>query len=131
MNKGILNQSDGKPQKCAYCGKREAVSGSLYCGEECEKSHASALRRMKKNLKWFWLGIIVSIVFLLASSFSLLPLLGKNGTSLGLWVLAVTMFLFPYCTPETYKLYGYVRTTKIGRCLGVIVGVIGVVLCFL
>ncbi|MDF2822571.1 MAG: hypothetical protein K0R15_3019 [Clostridiales bacterium] len=43
-------------------------------------------------------------------------------------ILGITIILFPFCTPEAYKKYWYIITTKIGRMLGLITEAFGIVI---
>ena len=54
---------------------------------------------------------------------------GGEGTPLsggiGMSLLGITLLLFPYCTPETYAMFGYVRTTRLGRGMGILIILFG------
>ena len=45
-------------------------------------------------------------------------------------LLGLTVVLFPYCTPETYAMFGYVKTNRLGRVIGVLVAIFGLWMLF-
>ena len=121
---------------CGYCGKPLEGAGypeirekeTCYCSPECRKKHEAALVKIRKNLKWFAAGIAASVLLVLHSAFAGAAA-GGEGTPLsggiGMSLLGLTLLLFPYCTPETYALLGYVRTTRLGRGMGALVILFG------
>lgn len=45
--------------------------------------------------------------------------------------LGMTLILFPFCTPETYQKFGYLKSTQIGRFLGFLVELYALFILFL
>ena len=121
---------------CGYCGKPLEGAGcpgikekeTCYCSPECRKKHEAALVKIRKNLKWFAAGIAASVLLVLHSAFAGAAV-GREETPLsggiGMSLLGITLLLFPYCTPETYAMFGYVRTTRLGRGMGILVILFG------
>lgn len=117
---------------CSYCGKKlegkpEYVSEQVneaeaYCSAECRKKHKEALQKVRKNMKWFAAGIVCSVLLVLGSAFMEASenSMGHYMTGTGMFLLGLTLVLFPYCTPETYAMFGYVKTNRIGRALGIL-----------
>ena len=72
--------------------------------------------------------IAASVLLVLHSAFAGAAA-GGEGTPLsggiGMSLLGITLLLFPYCTPETYAMFGYVRTTRLGRGMGILVILFG------
>lgn len=138
----IYGKQEGIMKKrriCSYCGRRiegmEAeYRGSrkdnqeeLYCSPECRKRHEAALGNIRRNLKWFAAGITLSVLLILCSAFAGTS---ENGTGSllggsGMLLLGFTLLLFPYCTPETYAMLGYVNTTRLGRGMGILIMLFG------
>ena len=121
---------------CGYCGKLLEGAGypgikekeTCYCSPECRKKHEAALVKIRKNLKWFAAGIAASVLLVLHSAFAGAAA-GGEGTPLsggiGMSLLGITLLLFPYCTPETYAMFGYVRRPWLGRGMGILVILFG------
>ena len=121
---------------CGYCGKPLEGAGypgikekeTCYCSPECRKKHEAALVKIRKNLKWFAAGIAASILLVLHSAFAGAAAGGEEtplSGGIGMSLLGITLLLFPYCTPETYAMFGYVRTTRLGRGMGILVILFG------
>ena len=122
--------------KCSYCGKQaefyfDENYTEAYCSQKCQDLHSIALVKMKKNLKWFGICISISVMLLLLGAFLDLPFDKKYILGNGMALLGITIILFPFCTPETYEKYGYVKTTKIGRLLGGLTVLLGIVFFFI
>ena len=127
---------------CSYCGKKlegKSCYGSgdgkeeeLYCSSECRDKHRTALESVRKNMKWFAAGIIVSVLLVLSSAFlgAREKQSGKLTAGCGMLLLGLTVVLFPYCTPETYAMFGYVKTNRLGRVIGVLVAIFGLWMLF-
>ena len=121
---------------CGYCGKLLEGAGypgikekeTCYCSPECRKKHEVALVKISKNLKWFAAGIAASVLLVLHSAFAGAAAGGEEtplSGGIGMSLLGITLLLFPYCTPETYAMFGYVRTTRLGRGMGILVILFG------
>lgn len=128
----IINQH----VKCSYCGKEaryflDQTKTQAYCSQTCQLAHTEALNKIQKQLKWFYLGIILSILLLLTSALSLLPFQKNITTGCGMLCLGMTLILFPFCTPETYQKFGYLKSTQIGRFLGFLVELYALFILFL
>ena len=83
-------------------------------------------------MKWFAAGIIVSVLLVLSSAFlgAGEKESGKLTAGCGMLLLGLTVVLFPYCTPETYAMFGYVKTNRLGRVIGVLVAIFGLWMLF-
>lgn len=119
--------------KCSYCGKQaqfysDDTFSKAYCSKKCEKSHSIALDKIKKNMKWFYIGIVISVLLLLSGAVWNFPIDKKYITGGGMALLGITLILFPFCTPEAYEKYGYIKTTKIGRGLGLLAELLGILI---
>ena len=121
---------------CSYCGKPLEGAGcpgikekeACYCSPECRKKHEAALVKIRKNLKWFAAGIAASVLLVLHSAFAGAAAGGEEtplSGGIGMSLLGLTLLLFPYCTPETYAMFGYVRTTRLGRGMGILIILFG------
>ena len=120
--------------KCSYCGKKSACFRStddetIYCDMYCKNIHEKALLKVRKNMKWFAIGIILSLTLILSSAFQTAVQANYLGGG-GMLIAGITLTLFPFCTPEAYEMYGYKKTTLIGRSLGMITEMIGLALIF-
>ena len=127
---------------CSYCGKKlegkfcygcgDGKTKEIYCSVECLEKPRMALEKVRKNMKWFAAGIAVSVLLMLSSAF--LSAGGKESGKLtagcGMLLLGLTVVLFPYCTPETYAMFGYVKTNRLGRVIGVLVAIFGLWMLF-
>ena len=123
----------GSDVNCSYCGRQVKfyVDGdreNAYCSEECRQLHQKALRKIKKSLKWFFSGICASVLLLVAGAFFKTPSVSQYLAGSGMALLGITLILFPFCTPETYRKFGYVKSAGLGRLLGVLTAVFGVVI---
>lgn len=115
---------------CSFCGKpakfyHDKFLSEKYCSPKCQQLHEIALQKIKKNMKWFILGIVISSAMLLLCAFLSTPFDKKYLAGGGILLLGVTLILFPFCTPESYKRYGYEKTTKIGRFIGFLTELFG------
>ena len=59
--------------KCSYCGKQaqfysDDTFSKAYCSKKCEKLHSIALDKIKRNMKWFYIGIAISVLLLLSGA---------------------------------------------------------------
>lgn len=118
-------------EKCSFCGKTAKFYGDktlaeAYCSPRCQQLQTIALNKIRKNMKWFVLGIVTSIALLLFAAFFNKSLNKKYLAGGGMLILGIILILFPFCTPEAYKKYGYIKTTKIGRMLGLLTETIGI-----
>lgn len=119
--------------KCSYCGKpaqfyADDTFTKAYCSQKCEKCHSIALDNINKNLKWFYIGIIISVVCLLLGAVWNFSIDKKYIVGSGMMCLGITIILFPFCTPETYQRYGYIKTTKLGRGIGLLTELLGLLI---
>lgn len=121
---------------CSYCGKKaefykdESLT-EAYCSPKCQQLHTIAMNNIKKNMKCFGIGIIISVLLLLSGVFFNLAADKNLIVGSGIILLGITLILFPFCTPESYKKYGYIKTTRIGRILGFITEMFGLMILFL
>ena len=93
-------------EKCAYCGKPGKEKGK-FCSDECKRRYEKELQKDQRNIRYFLLGIGIGILCLFAGG--------------GLILTGLTIFIFPFTTPETVKWLGYKRAKVLGRTLGILV----------
>lgn len=122
-------------RKCSYCGKRTSfyddISNIAYCSSSCRELYQLSLDKIKKNLVWFTIGIVISILLLLFGAFFKTSIKSNYIIGSGIAVLGITLIVFPYCTPEAYRMYGIQKTTLIGRTLGILSELFGLIIIFL
>ena len=111
--------------RCRYCGKGSDTES--FCCDMCRMSFEAFEKRVQRHGKWFLLCAAASVVVPIAimlmidpDSFLALPLVFIFS---GLTVIA-----FPFCTPETVESFSLKTSIKIGRGLGTMMVVVGLVL---
>ena len=135
---GILPSQQGN-EPCAYCGKRQAHiieedNGEYaFCNKVCQKSYSTAMKNMKKNSKWFYAGLAVSVVIMLAGAFSSI-FIGETylpyivGGSI--MMMGTVIILFPFCTPQTIKKLGIRKSETLARISGMGLELLGIFFMF-
>lgn len=121
---------------CQYCGKPATYYSDknyefAYCSYRCEQLHKHVLAQDKNNLKWFLIGILISLILMLGGAFVPLPVRETIPVGAGLAFAGTTLVLFPFCTPESFQRYGYVKTVRLGRALGMLTEIFGLCMMFL
>lgn len=121
--------------KCSYCGQKaqyflDQTQSKAYCSLKCQLSHDMALEKIQKQLKWFYLGIALSVILLFVSAFPNLPFQKNYLTGAGMLCLGMAMILFPFCTPETYQKLGYLKSKKLARVLGYLIEIYALFILF-
>lgn len=76
----------------------------------------------KHKIKYFTLGIIMGFILVLIS---VIMQNNNNLLSIGIIIMGITIFLFPFCTPDTIKLVGYEKSKNIGRIMGLVMILVG------
>ena len=130
----------GKKKRCLWCGKETGESpreitlpakqsgspgeSAIVCSEACEQSALETLRSVRKNGYLFLAGIVSGLVLAALSGFkhALRPA--------GVFVIGLTVLLFPFVTPQTVKIFGLQKGMLLGRLVGIILVVMGVILFF-
>ena len=103
-------------EKCAYCGKPGKEKGK-FCSDECKRRYEKELQKDQRNIRYFLLGIGIGILCLFAGAIT-----GREwAEGDGLILTGLTIFIFPFTTPETVKWLGYKRAKVLGRTLGILV----------
>ena len=103
-------------EKCAYCGKPGKEKGK-FCSDECKRRYEKELQKDQRNIRYFLLGIGIGILCLFAGT-----IIGRKwAEGGGLILTGLTIFIFPFTTPETVKWLGYKRAKVLGRTLGILV----------
>ena len=103
-------------EKCAYCGKPGKEKGK-FCSDECKRRYEKELQKDQRNIRYFLLGIGIGILCLFAGA-----IIGRKwAEGGGLILTGLTIFIFPFTTPEAVKWLGYKRAKVLGRTLGILV----------
>ncbi|MFV0393524.1 MAG: helix-turn-helix domain-containing protein [Coprobacillaceae bacterium] len=107
-------------KKCLYCHKAavfysDETKTEAFCSTTCQQLYKKTIRYTEKNTKWFGLGIFVSILVILIGTF--VDFLIPQGFLIGggMQLLGAVFIVFPFCTPETYQLFGCKKATWMGR----------------
>lgn len=72
------------------------------------------------------MSLTFSLVFVVILPKSIIPYF----LSLGLFLMGVLCYFFPFVTPETVKMLGMKKSIITAKFLGVIIALIGVYICF-
>lgn len=98
------------------CILRKAWKGK-FCSDECKRRYEKELQKDQRNIRYFLLGIGIGILCLFAGA-----IIGRKwAEGGGLILTGLTIFIFPFTTPETVKWLGYKRAKVLGRTLGILV----------
>lgn len=100
--------------RCLYCGKE--IAAGEYCDAICRYRTERFEAKVRRNIKWFVLAIILSFALIL------IPLITGETRyySLVFAGLGLTFIVFPYATPETNSWRGVVNRVRIARVGGLI-----------
>ena len=128
----------GKKKRCLWCGKETGghfrqitlpakrantpVESAIVCSEACEQFALETLQSVRKNSYLFLAGIVSGLV---------LAVLGGLSRALrpaGVSVIGLTVLLFPFVTPQTVQIFGLRKGMLLGRLLGIILVVMGLIL---
>ncbi|MGL5068984.1 MAG: hypothetical protein ACRC6T_14410 [Sarcina sp.] len=130
--------------KCIWCGKTlseeeinlELKFGGRFddlkcCSPECLTKINSFNKYAKKNTGWFLVLMLISIIgfvalniIYMANTTNLIPF--GSFTWLGI-ILGGTLMKFPFCTPQTNKGMGAKKAILIGKSLGLVLLIIGII----
>lgn len=121
-----------KKEKCCYCHKNAVFyyDHQPFCSPSCQNDYEVEMRSIQKNLKWFYIGIAVGVIVMLIGAFSSDPLWQSRLVGGSMFELGTIIVLFPYCTPQTYEMFGFKKTKVIGRMMGMITELIGLAIYF-
>ncbi|WP_242857713.1 helix-turn-helix domain-containing protein [Beduini massiliensis] len=122
-----------KKEKCRYCHKKATFYYDYqpFCSSVCQNNYEAEMRLIQKNLKWFYLGIAVGVIVMLIGAFYPESLWQSRLVGAGMFELGTIIVLFPYCTPQTYEMFGVKKTKMIGRIMGMITELIALAIYFL
>ena len=134
--------------KCIWCGKETNELTSVQvnagmgdketvkvCSDECGKSISDYTNYVYGHIGLFALGLILP--FIAGITLCIISLSKHNNifASIGVLVMlagiGLTIFIFPFTTPQTNEKYGAKRAIKIGKALGIIVILLSILLFFL
>lgn len=111
-----------KQNKCKYCGKviKENI---CFCNELCHENYNKQLASDQRQVKYFIVGLIIGIIGVLIS-----VILNNNTTILGISImfLGFIIILMPFTTPETNIMFGYIKSRRVGRMMGVVLEAVGI-----
>ena len=130
----------GKKKRCLWCGKetgesprqitlpakRSASPGesAIVCSEDCGQYALETLQSVRKNSYLFMIGIVSGLVLAVLGGFS------RALRPAGVLVIGLTVLLFPFVTPQTVQIFGLQKGMLLGRVIGIILVVMGVILFF-
>ena len=119
-------------KRCFYCGKKKEIFLTLakpnnenlrkykYCYEECVNKTNDYMNLINRTKKRFWAGISTSIFLcilgIVLSSFFLTPALVI--LALSIFLLGLTITIYPIPTPEVLALLGIKKTVVLVRIIG-------------
>jgi hypothetical protein len=128
----------GKKKRCLWCGKKTGESpreitlpakrsvapgeSAIVCSEACEQFALETLQSVRKNGYLFLIGIVAGLVLTVLGGFN------RALRPAGVFVIGLTVLLFPFVTPQTVKIFGLQKGMLLGRLIGIILVVMGVIL---
>jgi hypothetical protein len=128
----------GKKKRCLWCGKETGENyreitlpakrsgpsdeSAIVCSGACERSALETLRFVRKNGYLFLIGIVSGLVLAVLGGFT------RAFRPAGVFVIGLTVLLFPFVTPQTVKIFGLRKGMMLGRVIGVILLVMGLIL---
>lgn len=131
-----MEHGKGTAGRCLWCGQaredlramphQRAYEGVVVpthapiraCPEHTELAHAY-LVQMARNSRWTLLGSVLAVLLVIGGGMAGLDEVVAGG----LLVLGAGILRFPYCTPETVRRLGAVRSIRLARVLGLAVTV--------
>jgi hypothetical protein len=102
---------------------------AIVCSDECGKKVSDVCKFIEKSIFFYVIGIIMGGFMSIAAIFS--PITGKNLmpiTIVGLFILAITIIITPFVTPQTIQLLGLKKGMLSGRICGIIALIIAMIL---
>jgi hypothetical protein len=109
-------QTIAQPTRVEFRFRNEPYQTSVCCPEH-EQALRASYRYVERNLPGFWIGLAVMAGFLTYSNFSKHP---TWWVLAGMFVLGLTMFLFPFTTPQTVEMLGLRKSFRIARFGGIL-----------
>jgi hypothetical protein len=108
--------------RCDYC---HSDSHTLNTNAECRAKYDTFEAFGNKYQYVFLALLIIEMVLFCVLAFFMDP-----WASMGILFVAmgVTIFVFPFCTPQTFEMMGVKGTVKLARVLGVILIIAGLIL---
>ena len=120
-------------KRCLYCNaKTETPVVAKFenekffcCGEECLNKTLAFLEFAKRNTKYFLIGVIACpAVFMFGSLFPFSAgnnFIGSVLFCIGWSSVGLSLFAFPFATPQTSQLFGLRNAVRIVKILGIAV----------
>lgn len=128
--------------RCIYCNKKSeslkiAVnkdSEFYYCSDECKDKAIEFRQYEKESIKFFYVGFVVLpiLAVVLAIVFSLMENVLLSSIMFGLvfLLMGLSIFKFPFLTPQSEKKRGIKKSIQTGRNIGVIFMVAAPIISF-
>lgn len=111
--------------RCFYCGK-ETADDQTFCNAGCANAFQMSAAQTLSRMKWFFLGLAVSLVLILWG-----PISGTDQmVGIGVAVLGFTVAKWPMATADMARAIGYVPSREICRAIGVTIIPVGLATVF-
>lgn len=100
--------------RCAYCNKE---CYGQFCSEGCQNEYKRFEEYAKRHEIHFIILLFGSMLFMVP----MFAFIDHAITFLGLMLISMgaTMTAFPFCTPETNRMWGVRKSVKVARILGI------------
>ena len=128
---GLLDGKMNWNWQCAYCGiwtddniplliefSKKHRKQAFCCSDECKYKAILFYKHMKRMYPLFLVLITISVIVFIAGIFYFMLF------SLGLLLLGVVVFIFPFATYEQFAEYGVKKTVRLIRIIGTILATI-------
>ena len=108
--------------RCQYCGKRLPLDEERsFCSDACAKAYDEAVQRDMPKAKYLMGVIGVAMLIIIFGGLFIGPLM----TGIGCIILGLGVLIWPFCTPETVRMFGYQRSRVLARILAVLCILLG------
>lgn len=108
--------------RCQYCGKRLPLDEERsFCSDACAKAYDEAMQRDMPKAKYLMGVIGVAMLIIIFGGLFIGPLM----TGIGCIILGLGVLIWPFCTPETVRMFGYQRSRVLARILAVLCILLG------
>lgn len=114
--------------KCRYCNEESCFQ---YCDDVCKQKYGEFDLYCEKY-KYLFLALIVIEIL----GFLLVTILITSSDFylyMGVWIISmgITMYIFPFATPETIDMIGLKKCIKLVRVIGISLCVAGIIIAVL
>lgn len=126
--------------KCFYCNTKTELSLTTQigkdketvtcCSNDCIQKTGSFIQFFERRKSIFYVGIALSLILLFTGVFTIIEVKTAGAALMGSAVvlLGLTSVLFPFATPQTYRLFGIKKTTRVTRIIGTCAVLLGLLL---